>query len=46
MLLLITLAQPQPTRMLVVVSAPASAFEETSGGDLATPAENLAGRKT
>jgi hypothetical protein len=40
MLLLTTLAQPQPTRML------ASALEETSGGDLATPAENLAGRET
>lgn len=46
MLLLTTLAQPQPTRMLVVISAPASALEETSGGNLATPAENLAGRET
>jgi hypothetical protein len=39
MLLLTTLAQPQPTRMLVIVSAPASALEEISGSDLATPAE-------
>ena len=31
MLLLTTLAQPQPTRMLVVISAPASALEEISG---------------